>query len=160
MVPDVRLHTAILVMLVALSAACTRPEQLPDSVMAALPADGWAQGAALRLSPLYGDSTRCYDLRLDVRHTTAYPYRDLHLIVDLVGDSGTVDRRVVDLDLADGYGNWSGSGFGTLYQHSVMLARDVPPRRARMIAVWQTMDSVDRLAGLDAIGVTAFPVNR
>ena len=139
-------------------AACTRPEALPTAVTATPPAAGWHAGTALRLKPHYGDSTRHYDLRLDVRHTTAYRYRDLHLLVDLIGDSGKVTRRVANLELADGYGNWTGSGFGTLYQHSAILAANVAPSQARTVAVWQTMDSVPNLTGLDAIGVTAFPI--
>ncbi len=140
-------------------AACTRPEAQSTAMTATPPTNGWHTGTALRFKPHYGDSARRYDLRLDVRHTTSYAYRDLHLLVDIISDSGNVSRRVVNLNVADDYGNWTGSGFGTLYQHSVILANDVPPERASTIAIWQTMDSVKSLTGIDALGVVAVPSN-
>ncbi len=135
--------------------ACTRPENMKNARVAVVPQSGWAHGACISFEPQYGDTCALYDLTLSVRHTTAYPYRDLNLLVDIVGKDTITSRHRVRMELADAYGGWQGAGFGGLYQCSVELARAVAPVDARFISVWQVMDSVNMLSGVNELVVTA-----
>jgi len=111
----------------------------------------------LTFTPAYDDSARVYDLSLAVRHDNAYPYRTLSLVVDAIAADSTVNRQMVDIALADEYGNWTGGGFGALYQQAVTIARGVSPGDVHSVVVWQAMEGCDTLVGLVNVGVIMAP---
>lgn len=57
------------------------------------------------------DTAFYYNIYVNVRHTDAYPYSNLWMLIGTraPGDSTGVSRRV-ELPLADTYGKWLGSG--------------------------------------------------
>lgn len=125
-----------------------------------LPVAGWQRTMPLTFIPEYDDSTMNYTLSLAVRHDNAYPYRNLSMIVDIIAEDSTVTRQAINMDLADEYGNWTGGGFGTLYQSRVILMQDASPATASSLVVWQTMDGCDTLRGLVDLGLIASPQMR
>lgn len=149
-------HIAAVVLLIA--TACQHRPVLPHADFKHLPLSGWQRTLPLKFAPEYDDSTRRYEISLAVRHDNAYPYRNLSLVVDIISADSTVNRRTVDFAVADEYGNWTGGGFGTLYQDQVMLARDVAPADASSIIVWQAMEGCDTLQGLVNMGIITRPL--
>lgn len=111
----------------------------------------------LSFSPVYGDSALTYDLTLAVRHSNSYRYRNLSLVVDVIAADTSVDRKILDISLADEYGNWSSGGFGVLYQATVPLVGDVTPAKANKVVVWQAMADCDTLHGLTDVGIIIRP---
>lgn len=111
----------------------------------------------LSFVPQYDDSTASYDITLAVRHAASYHYRNLSLVVDVIDADSTVNRHNVDMMLADQYGNWSGGGFGTLYQASIPIVASVKPSQARSIIIWQSMNGIDTLRGLESLGLITRP---
>ncbi|MGX5818077.1 gliding motility lipoprotein GldH [Chitinophaga lutea] len=91
----------------------------------------------VQLSP--EDTGYYYNLYVNVRHTDAYPYSNLWIIIHTAGpgDSTTVARRV-ELPLADSYGKWMGSGVngrvasGTddIYEHRIPIQQNAILPRA------------------------------
>ncbi|WP_343700587.1 gliding motility lipoprotein GldH [Chitinophaga sp.] len=57
------------------------------------------------------DTAFYYNMYVNVRHTDAYPYSNLWILIgtQAPGDSAATTRRV-ELPLADTYGKWMGSG--------------------------------------------------
>jgi hypothetical protein len=68
-----------------------------------------------------------------------------------------VARYPVSIALADEFGNWTGGGFGTLYQVTVPVAEDVAPAHAARLLVWQVMAPGYTLAGIEDVGIIASP---
>lgn len=68
------------------------------------------------------DTAFFYNLYVNVRHTDAYPYNNLWLIVStqMPGDSLPQTRRV-ELPLADSYGKWLGSGLDDIFEHRIPI---------------------------------------
>ena len=62
--------------------------------------------------------------------------------------------------LADQYGNWTGGGFGALYQDKVDLLHGIAPDGARAVVVWQTMQGCDTLTGLVNVGLVTSPLSK
>lgn len=122
-----------------------------------LPRNGWQSSMPLRFKPQYADSSKTYDIWLSVRHNTNYQYRNLSLTVDLVSDKRTVERKELDIELSDGYGNWTGSGFGTLYQTSVAVAQGVKPEQAKVVTVWQSMNNCQMVKNITDVGIVVSP---
>ena len=138
-------------------ASCEHKPVMAHGRFVHLPASGWRQAAPLTFEPEYDDSTLVYDISLAVRHNNSYRYRNLSLAVDVISQDSTVNRQYLEIPLADAYGNWTGGGFGTLYQKDVAIVSRVMPRDARSVVVWQTMRDCETLHGLVDLGVTVFP---
>lgn len=146
-----------IVAIVLFVTACQQRPAIADAEFVHLPATGWLSTVPLSFTPEYGDSTLSYDLTLAVRHTNSYRYRNLSLVVDIIAADSSVNRKTLDVTLADEYGRWMSGGFGSLYQTVVPLARNVAPVNAHYIVVWQAMNGCDTLTGLVDVGVFAHP---
>lgn len=137
--------------------ACQRQPVLPHARFVHLPQSGWQRTLPVTFAPQYDDSTLNYDITLAVRHGNSYAYSNLSLVVDVIAADSTVDRHSVDMALADEYGNWTGGGFGALYQTTVPVVTGVSPSQARNVVVWQAMADCDTLAGVVNLGIITTP---
>ncbi len=143
-----------------LTVSCQRKPLQTHAGFVHLPTEGWQRTMPLTFMPEYDDSAAYYDITLAVRHTASYRYRNLSLVVDVIAADSTVDRHNIEMSLADEYGNWSGGGFGTLYQAVKPILKGVQPHQARTVVVWQAMSGIDTLKNLENLGLIARPVNR
>jgi len=141
-------------------ASCQRKPVMSHARFVHLPTAGWQQTLPLTFYPEYDDSTLTYQLDLAVRHNNSYSYSNLSLVVDIITADSIVKRQPVNLPLADDYGNWSGGGFGTLYQYRYTISRAVSPAKAHSVVVWQTMRDCDTLHGLLDVGLIVKPLHR
>ncbi len=122
-----------------------------------LPDEGWNKGMSIKFTPEYADSSLTYDIELAVRHNNDYQFSNLSLVVDLIDSVKNVNRNNIDFELSDGYGNWKGSGFGAIYQASVVIAQGVTPSQVGAIVVWQAMNNCDVVKNVTDIGVIVTP---
>lgn len=122
-----------------------------------LPDNGWKKSMPISFQPEYADSAMHYDIALAIRHNSDYQYTNLSLVVDLVDSVKNVSRSNIDFELSDGYGNWLGSGFGALYQSSVVVAQDVTPAQVGTVVVWQAMKNCDLIKNVSDIGIIVTP---
>ena len=116
--------------------SCQRKPVMAHARFVHLPTDGWQRTLPLTFRPEYDDSAATYDITLAVRYDNSYRYRNLTMAVDVITADSAVNRRTVDMALADEYGNWTGGGF-----------------EARSIVVWQSMGVCDTLRGLVNLGI-------
>lgn len=155
------MHAVAMTMVIAaamlMMLSCDRKPVLSHAHFTHLSRDGWQRTLPLTFQPEYDDSTAVYDILLAVRHDNSYRYRNLSLVVDMFAADSTVNRRTVDMALADEYGNWTGGGFGALFQDKLSIASDVTPDDARAVVVWQAMPGCDTLQGLVNIGIIVTP---
>ena len=137
--------------------ACDHKPTLPHAQYHNLPLSGWQRMMPLTFVPEYDDSTRRYDLSLAVRHDNSYKFSNLSLVVDLIAADSTLNRKTVDMTLADEYGNWTGGGFGAMYQDEITVATGINPRDVSSVVVWQAMQDCDTLYGLTEVGLFTRP---
>lgn len=138
-------------------AACQRKPVMAHAHFRHLPVQGWHRTLPLTFLPEYDDSAATYRLTLAVRHDNSYIYRNLSLAVDIIGGDSTVNRKMIDITLADEYGNWAGGGFGALYQDKTVVDADITPDEARSVVVWHTMSGCDTLCGVVDVGIIVSP---
>lgn len=75
----------------------------------------WHQDSILRFDLTVPDSTKIYNLFLDVRNEGRYPYSNLWLFVKIIPPKGKVVNDTIELTLATPEGKWLGYGLGDLY---------------------------------------------
>lgn len=122
-----------------------------------LPGDGWQNTMPLRFEPQYADSSTTYDVWLAVRHNINYQFNNLDVTVDLIDENHAVERKELNIELSDGYGNWTGSGFGTLYQTSIAVAQGIKPQQATVVNVWQSMNNCKTVRNVTDVGLIVSP---
>ena len=151
---------ATIVAVLALAVSCLNGCSFGQGSMAhfkTLPDDGWSKNMSLKFTPEYSDSSLTYDIALAVRHNNDYQYSNLSLVVDLIDSVKNVTRHDIDFELSDGYGNWLGSGFGAIYQSSVVIAQGVRPSQVSNIVVWQAMNNCEVVKNVIDLGVIVTP---
>lgn len=116
---------------------------------------GWAYGTSLHFSPTGLDTIKQRSLLLTVRHSNAYPYQNIWIEVTT---QTLRDKRVdtLNIELADVYGRWHGTGFGPSYQFETPVAKPIALGDTSNISVRHIM-RVDTLAGIEQIGITVTP---
>ncbi|MCL6102686.1 MAG: gliding motility lipoprotein GldH, partial [Bacteroidetes bacterium] len=75
----------------------------------------WHQDSILTFDMTVPDSTKIYNLFLDVRNEGRYPYSNLWLFVKIIPPKGKVVNDTIELTLANPEGKWLGYGLGDLY---------------------------------------------
>lgn len=118
-------HLSILICMLA--AACKPPKLDTFEKNSDIPQQEWH----LRHRPVFEldispeDTAFYYTIYVNVRHTDAYPFSNLWLLISTQtpGDSLPAVRRV-ELPLADAYGKWLGSGMDDIYEHRIPVQQN------------------------------------
>lgn len=136
--------------------ACS-PKHSSYSEFSDVPAAGWTHNSPLYFTPQYGDSAACYDISVAIRHDQDYAYRNLSITADFIGENQKLKRRIINVELADKYGTWKGSGFGALYQFKQVVLEQVPAHTVKRIVLWQTMSNRDTVGNITDVGIIVSP---
>ena len=136
--------------------ACS-PKHSSYSEFSDVPAAGWTHNSPLYFTPQYGGSAACYDISVAIRHDQDYAYRNLSITADFIGENQKLKRRIINVELADKYGTWKGSGFGALYQFKQVVLEQVPAHTVKRIVLWQTMSDRDTVGNITDVGIIVSP---
>lgn len=141
----------ILLFVASLASACDK--QTVYHAFRSLPAEGWLRRDTLAFDVQVSDSMTYYKLSLQVRNLNNYPYRNLPLTVCHIADSIPSPTDTVQFILADSKGNWTGKGWGGLYQTSVSVGsiRIDRPGTYRFKVSYALPD--ERLQGINDVGI-------
>lgn len=101
----------------------------------------WHQDSVMVFGFDIPDSTKIYNLFLNVRNEGRYPYSNLYLFISVTPPRGKVLQDTVELTLADVHGKWLGSGLGDLYEKKYPYKQNIffPERGRYTIKVRQGM---------------------
>lgn len=141
---------AVLLLLVGL-VSCS-PDGTCYSEFKAIDNAGWEKSKPLLFHLPDSLPVATCDIKLSLRHDNYYPYRNLWLTVDYVAGGKAVERESVNVELADKYGNWYGSGLGKLLQQSVVLRRSVPVGKYEAVIINHNM-RCDTVVGISDVGI-------
>lgn len=73
---------------------------------------GWAYADSLDFSFEIADTTKVYDVILEVEHSEDYGFQNLYVKTNTVFPSGKTDKQVLSLELANKVGFWLGKCSG------------------------------------------------
>jgi len=84
-----------------------------------IPADCWKQNDTICFDVAVPDSPTTYLLFVEIRNLNNYPYQNLSVILTHeTPDSLIATTDTLHFILADQQGNWTGKGWGGIYQNS------------------------------------------
>lgn len=137
--------------LVAMAACDGRIDRYSNFVQ--LPESGWAYGDTIKFMATGNTLTEATTMSVAVRHNEKFLYRNLWLELSYSDSMGNVYVDSVNLELADAYGRWNGSGIGEAYQCATQLHHKVRVTDSTEISVRHIM-RLDTVRGIEQIGVT------
>lgn len=124
-----------------------------------IPARGWDKRNIQKFYPLIDTSGTTYDIDVELNYDNRYGYRNLYLFIT-VEDAGknTVARDTLNCMLADEFGKWLGSGWGSTYQQRIPYKREIRFRKGGTysVSVSQGMRK-DIIEGIERIGLRIYP---
>ena len=98
-----------------------------------------------------------YDVNIFLRHDNQYKYRNIWLFVDHISPDSTITTDTINIALADQYGRWLGSGWGSTNQIQQALPYTQPlDSGTHHIKVTQAMRD-PLLKGIKNIGINITP---
>lgn len=143
----------VAVFLIAVSvSSCTKVDS-SYAEFRSMPQQGWATDSPLHFALDSLNDQDTYDVKIAVRYTPEYPYRNLSVAVDMIAVDGNTKRLLFDFPIADQYGNRLGAGFGSLYQCEQTVAKSVPHSQIHRIVVWNRTQADSSLRGVSDVGV-------
>lgn len=100
------------------------------------------------------DTNMRYNVYLNVRNATDYPYSNLYLFLDTRFPDGTIARDTIDCLLADYDGRWLGSGMGSVKYNRFLFQQGVrfPQSGSYRFGLQQAMRT-NTLQGIHDIGL-------
>ncbi|MDH6309871.1 gliding motility-associated lipoprotein GldH [Dysgonomonas sp. PFB1-18] len=96
-----------------------------------------------------------YRLSVEVTNNTNYPYKNIWFFVHDNQSNDTIfEKSSIEFQLADEFGKWNGSGFGTLFQVSFPLNENLifTQKRNYCIKIGHGMRD-ESLTGIEKIGL-------
>ncbi len=126
--------------------------------MSVLPDNGWFKRDVQRFIAETPELQERYDLYLSVRHNGDYIYRNLWLFVTYTDEQGKARVDTVNCELADDFGRWTGSGWGSYYQQEILLNDNYrfPAGKEAQFTVQQAMRD-ERIRGITNVGLRITP---
>lgn len=94
--------------------SCNKGVVFDDVV--SMPKSGWSDDSLAVFRVDISESTKNYDMWIQVRNDNTYAYANLWLFIDVISASdGVMVRDTLDCVLAHPNGEWLGGGWGSLY---------------------------------------------
>lgn len=144
-------RTVIAAAILAAATACVpSPDDYSD--FRTLPDEGWAYTHHLTFTPEIADSASRGTMLVAVRHSGDFNYRNIWLEIAATMPDGTVRRDTIDIELADKFGTWLGSGPGTSFQKADTLPRPYTLVDSATIELRHIM-RIDTLHGIEQVGL-------
>ncbi|MDR1881740.1 MAG: gliding motility lipoprotein GldH [Prevotella sp.] len=96
-----------------------------------------------------------YSMSIEVTNNTNYPYRNIWFFVQTNFENDSVfAKQEMQYLLADKFGKWTGSGFGTLYQASFPFNNNIVFKEKRNYRVRIEHGMRDKqLEGIEKVGI-------
>lgn len=105
-------------------AACKPPKLDVYEKNLEIPGHEWSSDykPSFEIKILPEDTAWLYNIYVNIRHTDAYPYSNIWLLIgtQYPGDSIPKEQRV-ELPLADVTGKWSGTGIDDIFEHRIFI---------------------------------------
>lgn len=89
-----------------------------------VPGNSWYYNFHPSFSVTIADTSVRYNIYVILRHTNAYRYSNIWLLISSRGPGEAARTQRVELPLADREGNWLGTGMDDIFFHRIMIHQD------------------------------------
>ena len=90
------------------------------------------------------DTTALYNLQFLIRHTDAYPYSNIWLMIYTKKPGDTVfEKTRIEIPLAEPSGKWLGRGMGEIWEHRMPISHEGDTVMLRKKGMWEIKFSQD-----------------
>ncbi|QKG78869.1 gliding motility lipoprotein GldH [Tenuifilum thalassicum] len=118
-----------------------------------LPNESWHVDSIAQFNVPVSDTLTYYNLFINIRNTTDYPYQNLYLFIDVKAPNGSAIRDTFECFLSDEHGNWYGKGSGSLRDNRFLYRKNVRFGTSGEYKVYlQQAMRVDELKGISEVG--------
>ncbi|MDR2972112.1 MAG: gliding motility lipoprotein GldH [Bacteroidales bacterium] len=120
-----------------------------------LPNEIWNMDSVLTYEFSITDSLQFYNIYIDVRNTTDYPYQYLYLFFTTQFPDNSIFTDTLNCILCDAYGRWTGKGSGKIKENRFVLKSKVRFQQTGnyVFKAQQAMREID-LKGITDFGIT------
>lgn len=106
------------------------------------------------------DNSQRYDVFLNFRHTSQYPYSNVFILMHQQHPSGFRDTTRVEIRLAEPDGRWLGKGTGSVFNHQQKVKSNyVFPDTGRYVFSFEQNMRENPLPAVSDIGLRVAPQN-
>ena len=118
--------------------------------------NSWHADSAIIFNNNVADSITKYNLYLKIRHTTAFEYQNIVLVVDF-----QEKRDTIEVTLSEKNGKWLGVGFGDIKEVEYCFAKEVifNSKKTSNVTVEQAMRYGDQPVITNLKGIIALGIN-
>ncbi|MGB5654658.1 MAG: gliding motility lipoprotein GldH [Robiginitalea sp.] len=142
-----------------LCTSCT--EHLAYSTVKSTENGQWQKERVMEFTFSEMDTARTYDMFITLRNDQEYPYNNLFVIAEFTTPGGVSERDTLEYQMADGMGNWLGSGFGSVRENKLWYKENIvfPNTGVYTVTVAHAMrkngstDGLETLPGVLDIGL-------
>ncbi len=114
----------------------------------------WDVKNTIKFDVAISDLPARYNVYLNVRNGSEYPYSNLFLFMNTVFPDGLVARDTIELTLADYDGRWLGSGMGSVKFSHFLFRKDVRfTQKGNYRFILEQAMRVNELKGIHDIGL-------
>lgn len=106
-----------------LSTGCDRSRVFEDNTD--IPDYSWDVKNKIPFEVNIDDTASLYNLYVNVRHATHYPYANLYIFVNIIFPNGKMRHDTVECVLADANGQWKGDGMGDIWDDQIPWRQNV-----------------------------------
>ena len=121
---------------------------------------GWNKDSLVRFELENIDSSRVYDLFINIRNNSEYQYSNLFLITEIKFPQGKVISDTLEYEMTRPNGEWLGTGFGDVKENKLWYKENVKfdePGKYK-VTIQQAMrkngevDGIQELEGITDVG--------
>jgi gliding motility-associated lipoprotein GldH len=116
-----RIICTLLIAVFALSCDSNRVYEQYENI----PDFEWNQENILRFEVEITDTIQAHNIFVNLRNSGDYAYSNLWLFVKTISPDNEVDEKKIEIKLADGTGDWYGSGFGDIFDLQIPFKQKV-----------------------------------
>ncbi len=121
------------------------------------PIKGWNKDSVVTFQLNNIDSSKVYDLFINVRNTNEYQYSNLFLIAEIKFPQGKVISDTLEYEMTKPNGEWLGTGFGDVKESKLWYKEDVrfdEPGEYK-VTIQQAMRRIGEVDGIQVLeGIT------
>lgn len=153
---EMEMHKSIRYILGAAVALTCATACVPDgndySEFASMADSRWLYTEPVEFHPEPADTVTSGKLTVAIRHTRGYAYRNLWLEITHTEADGQTRTDTLNMELADIYGTWHGTGLGTDFQITDTLPGNISLRKGAPVRVRHIMRT-DTLDEIEQVGI-------
>lgn len=118
---------------------------------------GWNKDSVIRFDLGELDTSRVYNLFINLRNTNEYKYSNIFLITNMQFPNGKVISDTLEYEMAKPNGEWLGTGFGDVKENKLWYKKNVKFDEAGnyQVSLRQAMRKNDSVQGIELLeGIT------